>query len=460
MIPCLMPDKTYRPWTPDQTALLPQSLREWLPQSHLVHFVMDVVASLDIKEIERVYQVKDHRGERPWNPRMMLALLVYGYCIGVRSSRRLERATYEDVAFRLLTGDSHPDHSSIAEFRRAHLDALTRLFTQVLQLCIKAGMVKLGRVALDGTKIKANASKHKAMSYAYMERTEKELQAQVQQLMAEAEASDKAEDAVHGKERRGDELPKELRRREERLQRIQAAKAALEAEAKAARDAELAARETAKNPPDEPGPPTLPSHHTRHTAQGAPHADAQRNFTDPESKIMVSGKAFVQAYNAQIVVDDAHQIIVAEAVTNQSSDAQHLPAMMDTTEANCGARPVQGLGDAGYYSAENIDYCDAKGIDILLSVSREKKVLNGAEPLPDGDPRKEMQTKLRGPLGKAAYSRRKVIVEPVFGQIKAARGLRQFLLRGIQKVRGEWSLECLCHNLLKLYRFGMASALA
>ena len=204
-----MPDKTYRPWTPDQTTLLPQSMRDWLPQSHLVHFVMDVVASLDIREIERVYQAKDHRGERPWNPRMMLALLVYGYCIGVRSSRRLERATYEDVAFRLLTGDTHPDHTSIAEFRRAHLDALTRLFTQVLQLCIKAGMVKLGRVALDGTKIKANASKHKAMSYAYMVRTEQELQAQVKELMAEAEASDKEEDAVHGKERRGNELPKE-----------------------------------------------------------------------------------------------------------------------------------------------------------------------------------------------------------------------------------------------------------
>jgi Transposase DDE domain/Transposase domain (DUF772) len=391
---------------------------------------------------------------------MMVGLLVYGYCIGVRSSRRLERATYEDVAFRLLTGNTQPDHSSIAEFRRSHLAALSGLFLQVLQLCQKAGMVKLGRVAIDGTKVKANASKHKAMSYAYMQRAETELKAQIDAMLAEAAAADAQEDAVHGKDRSGDELPKELRRREERLQRIQAAKAALEEEAKAAREAAVAEREREKDPPKEPPAPSLPTHQVRHDATGAPKPDAQRNFTDPQSKIMKSGKDFVQAYNAQIVVDEAHQVIVAEAVTNQAPDAQHFAAMLEETEANCDARPVQVLGDAGYYSDANIGYADNHGIDPLLSVSREKHVLDDAHPVPEGGPRAAMREKLRGPLGKPAYSRRKVIVEPVFGQIKSARGLRQFLLRGLTKVRAEWTLDCLCHNILKLFRFGRASALA
>lgn len=454
-----MSRKQYRAWTPEQTYLLPPSPRDWLPENHLVHFVMDVVSTLDIGEIDRVYQSKDHRGERPWDPRMMVALLVYGYCIGVRSSRRLERATYEDVAFRLLCGNNHPDHTAIAEFRRIHLDAIAKLFTQVLQLCQKAGMVKLGRVALDGTKVKANASKHKAMSYARMKRAEAELKAEIEAMLKEAEAADTQEDAVHGKDRRGDELPKELRRREDRLRRIEEAKAALEAEAKAAREAELAAREAAKNPPESPPAPTLPSHQVRHAASGAPAEDAQRNFTDPESRIMKAGKDFIQAYNAQIVVDEEHQIIVAGAVTNQAPDAQHLPPLMELAETNAGARPVQLLGDAGYYSAANVMYAEERGIDVLLSVAREKHVLDGS-PLPDGDPRKEMQTRLQSPVGKGAYARRKVIVEPVFGQIKGARGLRQFLLRGLSKVRAEWMLECLCHNMLKLHRFGQASALA
>lgn len=455
-----MSRKQYRAWTPDQAYLLPPSPREWLPESHLVHFVMDVVAELDIIAIDRVYQQKDHRGERPWDPRMMVSLLVYGYCIGVRSSRRLEKATYEDVAFRLLSGNTQPDHTAISEFRRVHLTALSGLFVQVLQLCQKAGMVKLGRVALDGTKIKANASKHKAMSYAYMQRAEEELKAEIEGMLAEAASADAQEDAVHGKERKGDELPKELRRREDRLERIQAAKAALEADAKAAREAVLAEREREKNPPEVPPAPTLPTHQVRHDAAGAPKPDTQRNFTDPESKIMKSGKDFIQAYNAQIVVDEAHQVIVAEAVTNQAPDTEHFAAMMEETEGNCGARPVQALGDAGYCSAENIAYSEEHGIDALISVSREKHVLDDGQPLPEGDPRADMRKKLRGPLGKPAYARRKVIVEPVFGQIKSARGLRQFLMRGLENVRGEWTLDCLCHNLLKLFRFGRASALA
>lgn len=447
-------------WSPDAPLEMPASLRAWLPESHLVFFVLDVVASLDIEAIDRVYQARDHRGERPWDPRMMVALLIYGYCIGVRSSRRIERACYEDIAFRVLTADSQPDHTAISEFRRIHLEALAGLFAQALQLCQKAGMVKLGRVALDGTKVRANASKHKAMSYAYMQKAEQELQAEIKKLLAEAEAADAQEDALHGRERRGDEVPKELHRREARLHRIQVAKAALEAEAKAAREAELAERERQKNPPEDPPAPTLPTHQVRHDAEGAPKSDAQRNFTDPESRIMKSGKDFVQGYNAQIVVDEGHQVIVAAEVTNQAPDAQHLPAMIEATEANCGARPVQALGDAGYYSGKNVEYCDAHGIDPLISVAREKHVLDGSLPFPEGDPRADMHAKLRGPIGKPAYARRKAIVEPVFGQIKSARGLRQFLLRGLRKVKGEWALDCLCHNLLKLYRFGQASAFA
>ena len=502
-----MTRKQYRPWSPEQTFLLPPSPRDWLPDDHLVHFVMEVVSELDISEIERVLQSKDPRGERPWNPRMMTGLLIYGYCTGVRSSRRLERATYEDVAVRLLTGGCHPDHSVIAEFRRVHLKALSGLFLQVLRLCQKAGMVKLGRVALDGTKVKANASRHKAMSYSRMLRAEEELSDEVAAMLKEAEADDAAEDAAHGRERRGDELPAELKRREGRLARIRQAREALEKEAKEARERVLAEREAQKvaglppeeEPPPAAGPPStaervqdagqpqqeelpeeetsskygvpadeeppsprsnLPSHQVKHTAAGLPQPDAQRNFTDPESRIMKAGKDFVQGWNAQAVVDEDHQIIVAAELTNQSADAQHLPAMLAVTEANCGARPVQLLGDAGYYSAANVECCEALGVDVLLSVRQEKHVLDGPTLVPSGASRAAMHAKLRTPLGRAAYARRKAIVEPVFGQLKAARGLRQFLLRGLEKVRGEWTLDCMCHNLLKLFRFGQRSALA
>jgi transposase len=457
-----MADKSYRPWSPDQVFLLPPSMRAWLPDDHLVYFVMDVVAGLDLSSIERPLQQKDHRGERPWNPRMMVALLFYGYCLGVRSSRRLEKATYEDVAFRLLTGDTQPDHSSIAEFRKLHLAALSALFLDILRLCEKAGMVKLGRVALDGTKMKANASKRKAMSYGRMKQREADLRAEIAAMLAEAGATDAEEDALHGRDKRGDELPTELRRRQDRLKKIQEAREALEAEAKAARAAELAERERSKQiPPEDPPPPELPSHQVRHDAAGNPAEDAQRNFTDSDSRIMVSGKEFVQGYNAQAVVDEGEQVIVATGLTNQAPDAQHLPAMIAGVEENLGARPVQILADAGYYSAENAAYCERLGTDALLSVAREKHVLDvGPSPWPPGDPRAAMRANLRSVTGAAAYRRRKCIVEPVFGQIKEARGIRRFLLRGLQKARAEWNLICLTHNLLKLFRFTQRSAFA
>jgi len=457
-----MAEKSYRAWSPDHQFLFPPSMRDWLPEDHLVHFVMDVVAGLDLSAIERVLQEKDHRGERPWNPRMMVALLVYGYCLGIRSSRRLERATYEDVAFRFLTANEQPDHSSIASFRKLHLRALSDLFLQVLRLCQAAGMVKLGRVALDGTKVKANASRHKAMSYARMKEREAELREEIGRMLNEAGVADADEDAIHGAGDRGDELPSELRRRQDRLRKIEEAKRALEAEAAAARAAELAERERANEiPPEDPPPPVLPSHQVGHRADGSPEDKAQRNFTDPDSRIMKAGKDFVQGYNSQVVVDDRHQVILATGVTNQAPDAQHLPPMMAAVEANMGARPVEALGDAGYYSAKNVGYCERTGIRALLSVAREKHVLDdGPSPWPEVDPRAAMHARLRSVLGAAAYRRRKCIVEPVFGQIKEARGIRTFLLRGLEKVRGEWNLICLTHNMLKLFRFTQQSAFA
>lgn len=462
MLRPFMADKTYRTWQPDQMFLLPPSMRDWLPDGHLVYFVLDVVEGLDLSAIEKLYQEKDHRGERPWNPRMMVALLFYGYCLGVRSSRRLEKATYEDVAFRVLTGGTHPDHSKIAEFRKVHLSELSALFLEVLWLCERAGIVKLGRVALDGTKMKANASKHKAMSHGRMLLRESELRAEISAMLTEAGVVDATEDAIHGRDKRGDELPAELRRRQDRLRRIEEARAELQAEAKAAREAELAEREASKrDPPEDPPAPTLPAHQVRHNAAGNPADDAQRNFTDPESRIMKSGKDFVQGYNAQVVVDDECQIIVAAAVTNQAPDAQHLPAMVAAVEDNLDRRSVQTLGDAGYYSAENIAFLESRGIDGLLSVGREKHVLDDTgSPKPAVDPRAHMRARLLTVIGKGAYSRRKCIVEPVFGQIKDARGIRSFLLRGLEQVRGEWNLVCLTHNLLKLFRFTRRSALA
>ena len=399
-----MADKSYRAWDREQLLLLPPSMRDWLPPDHLVHFVLDVVDGLDLSAIDRVYQAKDHRGERPWNPRMMVALLFYGYCIGVHSSRRLERATYEDVAVRVLTADTQPDHSSIAEFRKTHLTALSALFLDVLRLCEKAGMVKLGCVALDGTKIKANASKHKAMSHVRMRQREGELQAEITAMLAEAGRVDAEEDALHGRDRRGDELPSGLRRKQERLAAIAAAREALEAEATAAREAELAERARAHEPPpDDPPPPELPTHQVGHRADGTPKPDAQRNFTDPDSRIMRSGKDFVQAYNAQVVVDEGEQVIVATGVTNQAPDAQHLPAMVAAVRENLGAFPVQLLGDAGYYSAANSAACEARGVDALLSVAREKHVLDDrAAPWPSTDPRAQMLERLRSPVGAAA----------------------------------------------------------
>ena len=447
--------KTFRPYAPRQAFLLPPSPLEWLPQDHLALFILDIVQQLDLTRIYAHYE-RELRGYPPHDPQMMVALLLYGYCVGVPSSRKIERKTHEDVAFRVIAGGGHPDHSRISDFRRVHLDALAGLFVEVLRLCQKAGLVKLGSVALDGTKVKANASKHKAMSYERMEKDDKRLQEKVAELLAKAEQVDEEEDAVYGKGRSGDELPEDLRHAKDRRERIRQLMKELEDETKQQQEAEKSAKDKDEPPP----PPTgddLPSHKIPTTADGKPTPKAQRNFTDPESRIMKSGDGFVQAYNCQAMVDDAHQIIVAEAVTNQPPDVEHLVPMIVRTVENCGMKPAKLVADTGYYSEANVCETMKWGIDPYIATGRrrhDEQVISPRGRAPAGLSTKEvMARKLATKSGAAIYSRRKVIVEPVFGQIKEARGFRRFLLRGLRKVRGEWSLITLTHNLLKLHAY-------
>jgi transposase len=446
--------KLYRQWTPDQDYLLPQSPRDWLPAEHLVYFVLDVVAELDLSAIDAAYQAKDPRGTQPYDPRLMTALWLYGLSQGIYSSRRIERATHEDVAFRVLAADAHPDHSRISEFRRVHHQALRGLFTQVLRLCQAAGLVKLGQVALDGTKLAANASKHRAMSYDRMGKTEAELAAEVEALLARAESADQAEDERLGVGVREVDVPAELARRETRLTRIRQAKAALEAEAQAAREAER--KETEHNKEGEPEPEQqapLPAHRVPHDDAGRPDAKAQRNFTDPDSRILKRDKTYLQGYNGQAAVAGEQQIIVAQALTNQAPDVQHLVPLTQQIERNLGQPPERLLADSGYWSAGNAGWLAEAGIDGYVATGRERKE---PDPKPSGTPagvaRAEMRAKLTSPEGQAVYARRKCIVEPVFGQLREARGFKRLARRGIEQARSEWALLCTVHNLLKLFR--------
>lgn len=484
--------KSYRPWSPTQSFLLPPSPLEWLPEGHLAYFVLEVAQALDLGEIEGAIQEKDGRGERPYPPAMMVALLVYGYSVGTFSSRRIWRATYEDVAFRVIAGGEHPHFTTVNDFRLVHREALSKLFVQALRLCERAGLVKLGHVAIDGTKVQANASKHRAMSHRRMREEEKRLAAEVEALLAKADEADAREDALYGVGKAPEDLPAELQRRESRLERIREAKAALEEEAREARVEELreqaaAEREKARDESvdaserkraatraekaeakarevdkGDGGPGSggagsdLPHHRVPAKVDGAPEPGAQRNFTDPDSRIMVKGGEYLQGYNAQAAVDAEHQVIVAAAVTNQPPDQEHLVPMLDQVIANCGRTPVAASADSGYFSRENTEACAARGVDAYIATGRDP----AKAPLPDQNltpaqqVRVVMATKLSTPEGKAIYARRKAIVEPVFGQVKQARGFRRFSLRGLAKVRAEWSFVCATHNLLKLFRYG------
>ena len=449
---------------------MPPALADWLPEDHLARFIDEVVETvLDLGPIYASYA--ETRGGPPYDPRLLLKVLLYGYATGVRSSRRLEQHCVEDVAFRFLAANQQPDFRSIARFRRRHLAAIEELFVQTVRVCATAGLVKLGRIAIDGTKLRANASRHKAMSYGRMVEQEQQLQAEIAALrrqitgvLAEAEQVDVAEDARFGAERRGDELPAELARRESRLARIQAAKAALEAEARAPAAAPPAEGDGAggERPPSPPAAPRSGSRARRLT----PAAQAQRNFTDPDSKIMrTADKAFHQCYNGQAAVDATCQVIVAADLSNQAADAPHLPALLGQVSANAGRPPRQTLADAGYYSEDNVSRIRGAGSEPLIATGRLKHS-DPVPPAPRGripkgaTVKQRMARQLRTQRGRAAYARRKTIVEPVFGQIRTVQQGGQLLLRGLDAARAEWLLHCACHNLLKLFRNGGMARLA
>jgi transposase len=457
--------KVFRAYAPEQTLLLPPSLDDWLPQGHLARFVGEVVDEhLDLSAFYAAHTAL--KGAPPYEPRMLLKVLLYGYATGVTSSRRLEGRCTEDVAFRFLAGNTVPSYRAIIRFRTRHLDALTGLFDQVLGLCQAAGMVALGQVALDGTKVRANASRRKAMSYERMVKAEADHSEQVKAWFDEVAAVDAAEDAEFGADRRGDELPPELARKETRTAAIRKAMAALEEQARQ-RAADAARRrvvDKAAKTVAEGGEvdAVVVEDAAEQAAQAAaakakPKPKAQRNFTDPTSKIMkTSDGAFHQCFNAQAVVDAKRQVIVAADVTDQAADAPHFTDLLDATIANTGATPGVFLADAGYWSEGNAADAAERGVDALIATGRFK---HGEQPPPAprgpipkaATPRERMARKLRTKQGKAAYARRKAIVEPVFGQMRTRQDAGQVRLRGLDKARAEMFVHFVCHNLLKLH---------
>jgi transposase len=433
--------KTFRAWEVDQVWLLPPSIQDLVPSDHLSHFVRETVRDgLDLSRIVASYS--EERGYPPYHPGMMVALLLYAYSQGVYSSRRIAKGCEERLDFAAVTGLQRPDFRTIAEFRKRHLAALSDLFVQVLRLCQRAGLVKLGHVALDGTKIKANASKHKAMSYGRLTAAEKALAAQVQRWLAQAAQTDKAEDRQLGAERRGDEMPAWVADKQQRLEKIRTAKAALEAEAQAARDADKA---------------PAPGNDGTGTGSGTPEPaavpdKAQRNFTDPESRIMKTKDGFIQGYNAQAAVDHHAQVIVAHGLTNSGTDQAQLAPLVAATKANTGRNPDEVSADAGYCSAANLRTLARRRINGYIATGRQRHGTTAAVGSRRHRPGivARMAAKLKRAGHRSRYRLRKQVVEPVFGQIKQARAFRQFLLRGIDKVRHEWAILCTVHNLLKL----------
>jgi len=451
-----MSKKTYRPYNPNQQYLMPPSMRDWLPEDHLSYFVSDTIDAMDLSEIDGVYE-RNLAGYPPYHPHMMVKVLFYAYCTGVFSSRKIAKKLEEDVAFRVLSAENRPDFRTISDFRKLHLAALKKLYLEVLRLCRQAGLVRLGHVSLDGTKQKANASKHKAMSYGRMKEESARLEREIGDLLSKADLVDAEEDAVFGADKRGDELPEELRFRESRLARIKQAMAELEAEAKEA------AKEEASDSDSPDGDLKPPERGRRKkTPPGVPDDKAQKNFTDGESRIMKSAdKSFIQGYNAQAAVDSEYQVIVAAMVTNQAADSVHVGEMVGRIEENCGQAPDEMSLDAGYYSEANVEHLESKKIDVYMPpmrlAHREYREAK-AEPVTDqSTTRERMSSKVLTGEGRAKYGLRKETVEPVFGQIKRCLGFRQFSMRGEHACEAEWNLVCAAHNLLKLFRHGAAA---
>jgi transposase len=434
--------KTFRLWDVDQSWLLPPSIHEFVPAGHLAHFVRDTVREgLDLSAISGAYE--EDRGQPPYHPGMMTALLLYGYSRGVYASRRLQQACEERVDFMAVTGLNKPDFRTIAEFRRRHLSALSELFVQVLKLCRAAGLVKLGHVAVDGTKLKANASRHKAMSYGRMKQTEPKLAAQVEAWLKAAEAADRADDAELGVDLRGDETPDWMADKQRRLERIRKAKAELEVEAR---------RDPADADPGGPGPSSGMQARGRpkRAKDGGPPDAAQRNFTDPDCRIQPTRDGFIAGYNGQIAVDQAHQIIVAQRLQTNPADYGGLIPLVDQARANLGRKPKEVSGDSGFATEANLAAMAERKIRAYLPPGRPRRD-RGNEVIFKQSPRMTAMAKTLKRAGhRSRYRLRKQVVEPVFGQIKQARGFRQLLLRGLHEVRAEWALICTAHNLLKL----------
>jgi transposase len=451
VIPCLLMSKEFRGWKIDEAQLLPPRVEDYVPKDHLSRLIVSLVReSLDLSALIGGYT--SGLGQPPFDPRLMTALLLHGYASGVYSSRRIAKAAVERADFMMIVAGDPPDFRTISEFRRRHLKALAALFVQVLRLAEKAGLVKLGHVALDGTKIKANASKHKAMSYDRMKKREAELKAEVGRWLAAAEAADREEDQRYG-DKRGDELPDWVADKAKRLEKIRQAKAELEAEAKAAAEAEIKARAEAEAQRQAEGrkktgkPPAPP--------KTAPDGKAQRNFTDPESRILKTKDGYIQGYNAQAAVDGDHQIIVAQTLSDSSSDQAQLAPLLDGIKANLGTNPDEVSADAGYCSDANLRTIKRRRINGYIATGRQAHGTKSATSKTAAKPGSliaKMSAKLKRAGYRSRYRLRKQIVEPVFGQIKQARGFRQFLLRGIENVRAEWALICIAHNLVKLAR--------
>jgi transposase len=450
--------KTYRDWSADQAYLFPPSPHDWLPEGDLVYFLLDTVATLDLTPFFAHYE-RELRGQPPFHPRMMVALLLYCYATGTRSSRRIMRRCHVDVACRVIVGEDIPDFRTISDFRKIHLARLETLFVEVLKLCALAGLAKVGTIALDGTKVKANASRHKAMSYDRMKTEEARLKEEIAKLLSDAQADDDAEDLQHGPTRHGDELPDELARRQSRLAKIEGARKLLEERARIEAAEEAAVRSAEGKSPA----PTLP-------AEAVPDPKDQINFTDPQSRIMkASNKGWDQCGNAQAVTNE-HQIILAADVTDQANDVRQVVAMVDQTEANLAAAGVKDaikalLGDAGYYSETNATALESRGIEPYLATERLKhneKVASAPRGrIPQGlSAKQRMARKLRTKQGRQMYAKRKGMIEPIFGQLKHVLGFRQFSLRGLASMRAEWRLMATVHNVLKLWRQGQELVMA
>jgi transposase len=435
---------SFLPYQPEQDFLLPPSPREWLPEDHLAYFVSEVIDQLDLAAFYARYE-GDGRRNQPYHPAMMAKVLIYAYASGVYSSRKIARRLQEDVAFRVLAAGSTPAHRTLCEFRRVHLSELSALFVQVVHLAQELGLLKLGAIGLDGTKVRANASKHKAMSYGRMGEQQKKLEGEIAALLARAQAVDVQEDRQFGEDSPGESLPQELARRESRLAQIRAAKARLEA-----RQAE-ADRARGRHEDDDRKPPGNFGRGRRFKRDfGLPEERSQENFTDPDSRIMKTPEGYQQCYNAFAAVDEHSQLIVANALTNNAADSAQLLPLVSASTANTGAPPTQVLADAGFRSEQSLAALEAAGVPALVSLGREGKAIGNID-VSRCPATARMRERLDSPEGRRRYRRRKVIPEPVFGWIKQVLGFRRFSLRGITKVQGEWDLVCMAMNLKRMH---------